>query len=439
MFVGKKSAIAAALFSVSLVIASCGSSTSAANSSASTSSSESSSESSPTSVSSESSAAPVESSSSGSTESSSESSSAAGGGGLDASAITSDFAAMGLLKSVAAAGHGKITAILPDTTTSARYTEFDAPYLEKAFTMAGLTKDDFSVVNAQGSTATQLTDAQNAISAGATVLIVDPLDSGTGAQIESYAKSHGVPVIDYDRLTLGGSRDYYVSFNNVEVGTLIGKGFVQCATDWGLKDVKFIEMAGAPTDNNATLFKQGYDAVLKPLEDAGTYTKVAEPAGTWDPPTAATAFQQAMTAHPDVNGAVTPNDGNTAPIITYLKTQKIKPKTFPLTGQDATLDGLQSILAGYQCGTVYKPIYLEAQAAAALAILLRAGQTPPAALVNGTARDTQSNTDVPAVLMNPVWVTTQNMKDTVVKDKAVTAAQLCKGYEEQCKAAGITS
>jgi D-xylose transport system substrate-binding protein len=346
---------------------------------------------------------------------------------------------MATLKDVAAAGQGKITVILPDTTTSARYTEFDAPYLEKAFTAAGLTSADFSVVNAQGSTATQLTDAQTAISAGATVLVVDPLDSGTGAQIESYAKSHGVPVIDYDRLTLGGSRDYYISFDNVKVGTLIGQGFVQCAQDWGLTDVKFIEMSGDPTDNNATLFKQGYDAVLKPLEDGGTYTKVAEPAGTWDPPTAATEFEQALTAHPDANAAVTPNDGNTAPIITYLKKQNVAAKTFPLTGQDATLDGLQNVLAGYQCGTVYKPIYLEAQAAAALAIYLRAGQTPPSALVNGTAKDTQANTDVPSVLMTPVWVTPDNMNATVVTDGAVTADQLCKGYEDQCKAAGITS
>jgi D-xylose transport system substrate-binding protein len=120
-----------------------------------------------------------------------------------------------------------------------------------------------------------------------------------------------------------------------------------------------------------------------------------------------------------------------------LKTQNVKPKSFPLTGQDATLDGLQNILAGYQCGSVYKPIYLEAQAAAALAIFLRAGQTPPAALVNGTAKDTQANVDVPAVLMTPVWVTEKNMNDTVIKDKAVTADQLCKGYTEQCKAAGI--
>ena len=347
---------------------------------------------------------------------------------------------MAALKSVASAGKGKVAVILPDTVTSARYTEFDAPYLQKALETAGLTSSDFSIVNAQGSTSGELTDAQTAISAGATVLIMDPLDSGTGAQIESYAKSHGVPVIDYDRLTLGGSRAYYVSFDNVEVGKLIGQGFQQCLSDWGVKDPQFIEMKGAPTDNNATLFAQGYDSIVDPLVQAGTWKRLAEPAGTWDPPTAATEFQQALTAHPTANSAIIPNDENAAPIITYLKTHNVKPKTFPLTGQDAPLVGLQNILAGYQCGTVYKPIYLEAQAAVALALYLRAGQTPPSELVNGQTDDTQAKTQVPSVLLKPEWVTSQNMNDTVIKDKFVPAAQLCaKDFAAACTAAGISS
>ena len=354
--------------------------------------------------------------------------------------FTNDFSAMAKLKDVASAGKGKVTAILPDTTTSARYTEFDAPDLTKAMQQAGLSSSDISVVNAQGKDSQELTDAQTAIASGATVLIMDPLDSGVGAQIESYAKSHGVPVIDYDRLTLGGSRDYYVSFDNVKVGTLIGQGFVQCTADWGVTSPQFIEMKGAPTDNNATLFAQGYDAVLKPYEDSGKYKKVAEPAGTWDPPTAATEFEQALTAHPSANSAVTPNDENAAPIITYLQKHGVKAKTFPLTGQDATLVGLQNILTGYQCGTVYKPIYLEAQAAVALALYLRAGQTPPSSLVNGTTDDTTAKTKVQSVLLPPVWVTPKNMNSTVIADKFVTAKQLCTSdVAAACKAAGITS
>ncbi len=146
-------------------------------------------------------------------------------------------------------------------------------------------------------------------------------------------------------------------------------------------------MKGAPTDNNATLFAQGYDAVLAPKFSSG-WKDVSNPAGTWDPPTALSEFQQQYTAHKNINAALIPNDENGAPIIHYLQNQGIKPKTFPTTGQDATLTGLQNILTGYQCGTVYKPIYLEAQAAAALAMYVRAGVAPPASLLNGTTTDT---------------------------------------------------
>ena len=137
-------------------------------------------------------------------------------------------------------------------------------------------------------------------------------------------------------------------------------------------------MHGAVTDNNATLFAQGYDsrASIRYFK-SGKWTAVAHTAGTWDPPTAETEFQAVYTAHPNINAALIPNDETGAPIITYLQSLHVKPKTFPTTGQDATLTGLQNVLSGYQCGTVYKPIYLEAQAAVALALYLRAGKTPP--------------------------------------------------------------
>src|SRR5579872_2766958 len=180
---------------------------------------------------------------------------------------------MSQLQPLASKGKGNVAVILPDTVTSARYTEFDAPYLTKAFQAAGLTSSQFSVQNAQGSDATQLTDAQEAITKGAGVLIVDPLDSGTGAKIESYAKSHGVAVIDYDRLTLGGSRSYYVSFNNVQVGKLMGQGLVSCVSSWKVSKPSVIEMLGSPTDNNATLFAQGYNSILNPKFKSGGWTK----------------------------------------------------------------------------------------------------------------------------------------------------------------------
>jgi D-xylose transport system substrate-binding protein len=358
---------------------------------------------------------------------------------ISVSSFTRTFSVMTELKALAAKGKGNVAAILPDTVTSARYTEFDAPYLTEALTAAGLSPSQFSVQNAQGSDATELTDAQEAITKGASVLIMDPLDSTVGAQIESYAKAHGVPVVDYDRLTLGGSRKYYVSFNNVQVGKLIGQGFVNCATAWHVAKPNVLVMKGDPTDNNATLFAQGYMSVLQPKFSAGSYKLVGTPPGTWDPPTALTEFQQQFTAHKNINSVLVPNDENAAPIIHYLQSLHVKPQTFPVTGQDATLVGLQNILAGYQCGTAYKPIYLEAQAAATLAIMLRAGVKPPSSLVNGSTTDSRAHTSVPSVLLTPEWVTPSNMNDTVIKDQFVPAQQLCVGsFAAACKTNGIS-
>ena len=353
--------------------------------------------------------------------------------------INNSFSAMATLKPLVAQGKGNIAVILPDTVSSTRYVEFDAPYLKESFQKAGLSTSQYSVQNALGSDATQFSDAQTAITKGASVLVVDALDSGVGAHIESYAKAHGVAVIDYDRLVLGGSRKYYVSFDNVKVGTLMGQGLVSCVAAWGVKKPQVIVMKGAPTDNNATLFAQGYDAVLAPKFSSGGWKDVSNPAGTWDPPTALSEFQQQYTAHPTINAALIPNDENGAPIIHYLQNKGIKAKTFPTTGQDATLTGLQNILTGYQCGTVYKPIYLEAQAAAALALYTRAGVTPPATLVNGTTQDTQAKVAVKSALLVPTWVTTTNMNSTVIADKFVPASQLCAGkYAKACSAAGIS-
>jgi len=379
------------------------------------------------------------SSSSPSGGSSSASSSSAPAVSISVSQFDRNFTAMSALKPLASAGKGNVAVILPDTVTSARYVQFDAPYLTQALTAAGLSSSQFTVQNAQGSDQTQLSDAQTAITKGATVLIMDPLDSGVGAQIETYAKAHGAAVIDYDRLTLGGSRQYYVSFNNVLVGTKIGQGFAACAAAWNVTKPNVLVMKGDPTDNNATLFAQGYLGVLNPFFSSGKYVKVGEPAGTWTPSVALSEFQQNFTAHKNINSVLVPNDANAAPIIHYLQTKGVKAKTFPVTGQDATTIGLQNILAGYQCGTAYKPIYLEAQAATALAMYLRAGQKPPAALVNGSTNDSKSNTAVPSVLLTPKWVTTANMASTVVADKFVTVAQLCVGqYTQLCKTAGIS-
>ncbi|HWB66428.1 MAG TPA: substrate-binding domain-containing protein [Mycobacteriales bacterium] len=353
---------------------------------------------------------------------------------LGINSFTRDFSVMTQLKSLASAGQGSIGVILPDTTSSARYTEFDAPYLQKAFQQAGLSSSDYSIKNANGSNSQFVTDAQAMITNGASVLLIDPEDAGTGGRVAQLAQQHGVAVIDYDRITHGS---YYISFNNVQVGKLIGQGFGQCAQAWGVSKPDLIEMAGDPTDNNAKQFQQGYDSVISQNSD---WTVAATPAGTWTPHTALTEFQGAYTAHKGVNSAIIPNDENAAPIITYLQNQGIKAKTFPITGQDATLVGLQNILSGYQCGTAYKPIYLEAQAAAAVALFARAGKTPPSSLVNGSvANPNENGKKMPSVLLTPQWVTTQNMQSTVIADNFVTAKELCTSkYQSACQAAGIS-
>jgi len=357
-------------------------------------------------------------------------------GSLTPTSFTSDFSAMAKLKSLASQGKGKVAVLLPDTQSSARYVQFDEPFLNQAFSAAGLSSDDYTVQNAQGSAQTMQTQAEAAITNGASVLIIDPLDSGSGAAIEANAKSKGVATIDYDRLTLGGDASYYVTFNLVKVGRQIGQGLVDCISAWSVAKPQVLIMDGDPTDNNAKLFNQGYTAVLKPKFKSGAYTKVAEPAGTWDNQKALTNFQQAFTAHPNINAVISPNDGVANSVISGLKTLQVPPKKVPTTGQDATLAGLQNILSGYQCMTVYKPVYEEAQAAAALALYLRANKKPPASLLNG--KSDNNKTEVPSVLFTPINVTTSNMQSTVVKDKFVNVSDLCSGsLASACTAAGI--
>ncbi|HEX4491434.1 MAG TPA: substrate-binding domain-containing protein [Acidimicrobiia bacterium] len=379
----------------------------------------------------------------GSSSSNSSNDTSGGSGGdiptsISPSTFKVDFAAMDQLKSLAAKGKGLVGVLLPDTTSSARYETFDRPYLTKALQAAGLSSSDFKVDNAQGSTSTMQTQAEADITKGATVLLIDAIDSGSAAAIEREAKSKGVAVIDYDRLVQGGTEGrFYVSFDNVKVGQLIGQGEESCIAAWKVTKPNILVMDGDPTDNNASLFAQGYNGVLKSHFDDGSYVKVGEPAGTWTPSVAATTFQQQLTAHPNINAVITPNDDNANAVIAILKSQHTPARTFPTTGQDASLSGLQNVLAGYQCGTVYKPIYVEAQAAVALALYLRAGEKAPSGLVNATSKDPKGG-DVDSVFLTPIWVTTTNMASTVVADKGVNVTQLCtSALASACTTAGI--
>jgi D-xylose transport system substrate-binding protein len=371
---------------------------------------------------------------------------------LSITSFTADFSYMPKLKDLVAAGKGKVGVVLPDTTSSVRYVQFDQPYLQKAFQQAGYSSSDFTIGNAQGQEAQELALAQADITNGATVLIMDPLNSTVGSQIQSYAQSKGVKVISYDRATFTGTNTYYVSFDNVQVGELIGKGFVQCVSDWGVKSPQvFVLHGGQNSDPNAVSFAQGYnDAVWGKKDanvDAGTTNSqgmklVGEQVATdWKNDVGQQIFQQQFTAHPEINATIEANDGLGNAVVTVLKSKGVKPKSVPTTGQDATPDGMANVLTDYQCGSVYKAIYLEAQDAVALATVLRASQTPPSALVNGQTTPPSGVTGnaQPASLLVPLWVTKANMKDTVIKDNFVDKGALCqKVTAAVCAAAGIS-
>jgi D-xylose transport system substrate-binding protein len=349
-----------------------------------------------------------------------------------ATSFTNTFAAMAALAPIAAQAKGKVAFLLPDTQSSVRWADFDAPYITRALKTAGLPASDIIVENAQGSDTTQLTQAEAAITAGAKVIALTSLDSTTGAAIEAKAKAAGVATIDYDRLNLGGSANVYVSFNNVKVGVLQGQGLVSCIAKWHVKKPQVFELDGSPTDNNATLFAQGYNSVLNPLYKAGRLKKVAEQAvPNWDNLKGLTIFQQSLTRHPNINSVLVANDGLDESVVSVLKIDKVPPFTVPTTGQDGTLQGMQNILQGYQCGSVYKPIYEEAEAASAAALYLDAGMSVPSSLINGATNNKVSN--VPSILEVPEWVTAANMGATVVKDKFLTASSICSGFAKQCK------
>jgi D-xylose transport system substrate-binding protein len=324
----------------------------------------------------------------------------------------------------------KVGVLLPDTKSSVRWESFDRPLLDAAFKSAGV---PVTIENAQGDKSTQQQQAEQLITNGAKVLLLVNLDSGSGAAIEANAQSRGVKVIDYDRLTLKGSAAYYVSFDNVKVGELQGQGLVDCLGSSGTPNIA--ELNGSPTDNNATLFKQGYDSVLKPLYSSGKAKKVADQSvPDWDNQQALTIFEQMLQKTSNkIDGVLAANDGLGNSAISALKARKLK--QIPVTGQDATPQGIQNILSGDQCMTVYKAVKKEADAASKLAIALATGKQPEAGLVNGKTND--SAKDVPSVLLTPEAITKDNLK-VVFDDGFLKRDEVCTGkYSALCDKAGL--
>jgi D-xylose transport system substrate-binding protein len=325
-----------------------------------------------------------------------------------------------------AAPKGKVGVILPDTKSSVRWETADRPLLEAAFKAAGVPYD---IQNAEGDKQRMQTIADQMITNGATVLAIVNLDSESGAAIERKAQTQGVKTIDYDRLTLNGVADYYVSFDNVQVGREQGKGLAKCL---GNKSANIVYLNGSPTDNNATLFSQG---AHEELNKQTNYKKVAEQAvPDWDNQQAATIFEQMWTQQKgNIDGVLAANDGLGNAAVSILKKNDAQGKV-PVTGQDATKEGLQNVLDGNQCMTVYKPIKQEADALAKLAISLTKGEKGQ---TTGTVKDTESGRQVPSVLLTPIGIFKDNVKQ-VVDDGFIKKDELCTGsYAAKCSSAGI--
>jgi len=319
----------------------------------------------------------------------------------------------------------KACALLPDTVSSTRYTLFDAPYLKAAFKKAGVAA---SVLNAHADPQKQKSQAQQCLAQGAKVILLDQLDPISGASITNLAVAGGAKVIDYDRLVVGSKASYYVSFNNVTVGKLQGKGLVAGLKARGTysKHPVIAELNGDIKDNNAKLFKQGYDSILNPLYKSSTFTKAksGDQYTDWSPTKARTIFDQMLAQNGNkINGVLAANDGLAGAVVASLKAHGLK--SIPLTGQDATPTGVQFILAGWQSGTVYKSVRLEANAAAKSAIAIIKGTKVPG--VNGKVSGTKS------ILLKPVWITKANYK-VLFTDGFLKKRQVCNGvYARYCK------
>jgi D-xylose transport system substrate-binding protein len=360
---------------------------------------------------------------------SSDKKSSSGSSSSDSSSASSSSSDSASSASGAVDGKGaKVGIILPDTTSSPRWVTADPEALKANCEKVNL---DCNIQNAGGSASKMQTIARQMESDGVKVLMIVDLDAASGAKIEQEAAKNGVIPVDYDRLTPGGGAALYVSFDNVKVGELQGKTLTSCPQVKGQSKVKYVEIDGAATDNNATLFHQGYDGVLSKTPG---WTKVAEQDGNWDAPTAGRQFSAMLGKNPDIKAAMVANDTMAGAVVTDLKRQSLNGKV-AVSGQDATAEGLQHIMDGDQCFTIYKPSTAEATPAIKAIALLANGKVPDTKGV--TVQDPQTKKMVPAILATPVAITKANVA-TPINDQYTPKSSVCTGkYAAKCTAAGV--
>ncbi len=327
----------------------------------------------------------------------------------------------------------KIALLLPESKT-ARYESKDRPYFVAKLKSLGFNTDaDLIYSNANQDAPTQQTQAEAALTNGASVLVLDPVDGAAAAAIVAKAKAKNVPVVSYDRLILGtADLNYYLSFDNAAVGALQGTALLTALN--GKANAKVVMINGDPADNNAKLFKQGAHSIL----DGKVNIAKEYDTPSWSPDKAQTEMQGAITAvGKNIDGVLAANDGTAGGAIAAMKSAGITPLP-PITGQDAELAAIQRILAGEQYMTVYKALKAEAEAAATLAYDLATGAAVPSSMTNGKTTNNGA-ADIKSVLLTPVAVTKANIKDTVVADGFWTKADICTStFAAACTAAGIS-
>jgi D-xylose transport system substrate-binding protein len=359
---------------------------------------------------------------------------AAGGlvfAGCGSSNSSSSSGSGGGSKSSGGGGKASTVALLLPESKTTRYEAQDRPRFTN-----NLKKDcpncKLIYANADQDASKQQQQAEAAITQGAKVMVLDPVDGAAAAAIVHRAQQSGVKVISYDRLILNSKPDYYVEFDSVAVGKAQGQGLLKALGGTG-KTIVMIN--GAPTDNNAKLFKQGALSVLKGKVNIAKQYDTPD----WSADKAQTEMSQAITAvgKSKIQGVYSANDGLGAGIVAAEKGAGIDPTKVPLTGQDAEVDGIQRIVSGQQSMTVYKPVEPLAEAAAKIAGALAQGKPVPSGLINDKTNN--GTADIPTVKLNTITVTKANVKSTVFKDGYVTASQVCTGpYAAGCKALGIS-
>lgn len=338
----------------------------------------------------------------------------------------------------------KVGVLLPESNTSPRWEGYDHPLLIQQLKANGFSDSNIDYSNANGDASTQQQQAESDLTKGDCILIVAPHDSGAAAAIVTSAQKQHVPVIAYDRFIFSDQLNYYVSFDGVAVGKLQGQYIsdhykdAKYGVSTGHNNIAFIN--GSPTDNNATLFANGAHQVLDPLITAGTLKKVYEQfTPNWDPPTGEQEMEAALTANQNnIQLVLSANDDLGGAAIQALHAQGLDGKVL-VTGQDATVGGLQRILEGTQAMTVYKPIIKEATAAAQLAATLRDGKSISALTNGAVTKNPQGTASIPSVLETPEAVDKTNMASTVIADGYVTKTQVCTGLPAGTDTGGICS